>query len=187
MDFIQKQLPLEDLKLWGDNPRTISKDEFEKLKESIRRKPYYMNARPIVLSDRTGELIIIAGNQRYKAVRELGWTEAPCIVFHCETEEQEVEIAMVDNHNNGEWDTKKLAEKFMDYPLSEWLGSDWEKMAREFGTTEIDNLKEIEPEELPEEPKSKIGELYQLGNHRLLVGDSTKKETIERLMGGGNG
>lgn len=175
---------LTEMVLWEDNPRTISKDEFEKLKTSIERKPYYMNARPIVLSDRTGKNVIIAGNQRYKAVKALGWTEAPTITFHCETEEQEVEIAMVDNHNNGEWDTEALANKFMDYPLSEWLGSDWDKMAGEFDKVDLEEIKEVTPEEPPEEPKSKLGEIYQLGDHRLMVGDSTKPDQVARLMDG---
>lgn len=175
---------LKEMVLWEDNPRTISKDEFEKLKASIERKPYYMNARPIVLSDRTGKNVIIAGNQRYKAVKALGWTEAPTITFHCETEEQEVEIAMVDNHNNGEWDTEALANKFLDYPLEEWLGSDWTKMAGEFDKVDPDELKEVVPEEPPEEPKSQLGEIYQLGFHRLMVGDSTKPDQVAKLMDG---
>ena len=181
--FSQKTLKLSEMKLWDDNPRIISKDEFEKLKNSIKRKPYYLNARPIVVSDRTGENIIIAGNQRYKAIKELGFEEAPCIIFHCESKEQEVEIAMVDNHNNGEWDVEALANKFMDYPLNEWLGSDWEKLTGEFGKTE-----EVEEDEVPEvddQPaQTKLGDIYQLGNHRLMCGDSTKEEDVEKLMDG---
>ena len=177
--------PLEKMKLWEDNPRTISKSEFDKLKASIERKPYYMEARPIVLSDRTGTPTIIAGNQRYKAIKALGWKEAPYILFHCQTEEQEADIALTDNHNNGEWDTEVLANKFSDYPLEEWLGSDWEAIAEDFEGPDPDDLDEVEPEEIPEEPKSKSGELYALGQHRLLVGDSTSPATIAKLMGGG--
>lgn len=176
---------INELKLWEDNPRTISKEELERLKKSIKRKPYFMSARPIVLSDRTGEKVIIAGNQRYKAVKELGWAEVPCILFHCETEGQEVEIAMVDNHNNGEWDVEKLSEKFMDYPLEDWLGSDWEKLAGEFGK-ETKEVKEDEVPEVDDKPaKTKLGDIYQLGKHRLMCGDSTKTEDVEKLMGGG--
>lgn len=175
---------INELKLWEDNPRTISKEELERLKKSIKRKPYFMSARPIVLSDRTGEKVIIAGNQRYKAVKELGWAEAPCILFHCETEEQEVEIAMVDNHNNGEWDVQKLSEKFMNYPLEDWLGSDWEKLAGEFGK-ETKEVKEDEVPEVDDKPaKTKLGDIYQLGKHRLMCGDSTKEEDVEKLMNG---
>lgn len=175
--------PVSDLKLWGDNPRTISKSEIELLKKSIQEDPDFLEAMPIVLSDRTGELVIISGNQRYKACKALGYEKVPTILFHCQTEEEEVRIAMKANHNNGEWDVAMLADKFSDYPLDEWLGSDWEKMAGEFGK----ETKEIEEDEVPEvseEPaKTKPGEVYQLGNHRLMCGDSTSQEDVAKLMG----
>ena len=184
ISFDSGKLPLDKMVLWEDNPRTINKAEFDRLKESISRKPYYMNARPIVLSDRTGKLVIIAGNQRYKAIKDLGWAEAPAITFHCKTEAQEVEIAMVDNHNNGEWDTEKLANKFMDYPLDQWLGSDWEKMAGDFG--KVEEITEDEAPEVDEEApaNSKPGEVYILGGHKLMCGDSTSPEDMAKLVGG---
>lgn len=184
VDFEQKLLPLSELKLWKDNPRTISASELKALKDSIQRKPYFIYARPIVLSDRTGELIVIAGNQRYKALLELGWKEAPCIIFHCQTEEQEADIALTDNHNNGEWDVVALAENFGKFPLKDWLGSDWDKLAGELDKKEAKKLREVKPGPLPEEPKTKLGEMYQLGAHRLIIGDSTKQETLDTLLGG---
>ena len=183
VSFDTGNLPLTTMELWEDNPRTIDKAEFERLKDSIKRKPYYMNARPIVLSDRTGKLVIIAGNQRYKAIKELGWTEAPSITFHCKTEAQEVEIAMVDNHNNGEWDTEKLANKFMDYPLDQWLGSDWEKMAGDFG--KVEEITEDDVPEPEEEAQSRPGDIYILGGHKLMCGDSTDPADLKKLVGGG--
>lgn len=65
MEIIYRKL--EELKKLENNPRTISDEQLDKLKESIRNNPDYFEARPIILSDRTGELIIIAGNQRYDA------------------------------------------------------------------------------------------------------------------------
>lgn len=176
--------PLSEMHEWQDNPRKITNTELEKLKRSIERKPYYMNARPIVLSDRTGQNVIIAGNQRYKAVKALGWTEAPAILFHCKTEKEETEIAMVDNHNNGEWDAEKM-QKFLKFPLEEWLGSDWNKLAGQMDKINVDRLKEDIPPEPPAEPKSKLGDLYQLGEHRLLVGDATNAQDVQKLTGGG--
>lgn len=66
MEIIYRKI--EDLKKLGNNPRTISEEQMRILKESIHSNPDYFEARPIILSDRTGELVIIAGNQRYDAV-----------------------------------------------------------------------------------------------------------------------
>lgn len=94
---------LKDLKELPGNPRTIKKDQFEKLKESIKANQDYFEARPIILSDRTGELVILAGNQRYKAAKALGMTEVPTILLPNLTEEREREIIIRDNVENGDW------------------------------------------------------------------------------------
>lgn len=70
MEIIYRKL--EELKKLENNPRTISDEQLDKLKESIRNNPDYFEVEPIILSDRTGELIIIAGNQRYDACISLG-------------------------------------------------------------------------------------------------------------------
>ena len=67
------------------------------LKESIHSNPDYFEARPIILSDRTGELVIIAGNQRYDASVELGLSDVPTVLLHGLTEEREREIIIRDN------------------------------------------------------------------------------------------
>lgn len=177
---------LEDLNLWEDNPRKISKAELDRLKRSLERDPDFMQAMPIVLSDRTGKLVIISGNQRYKGCKALGWEEVPTVLFHCQTEEEEVRKAMIANHNNGEWDAEILVGKFSDYPLDEWLGTDWEKMAGSFAELSP----EIEEDEAPEAdeknpPITKPGDIYRLGNHKLMCGDSTKPDDMESLTGGG--
>ena len=63
---------LDELKKLENNPRTIKKKDFETLKKSVEENPDYFEARPIILSNRTGKLVIIAGNQRYKAARQSG-------------------------------------------------------------------------------------------------------------------
>ena len=77
MEIIYRKI--EDLKKLGNNPRTISEEQMRILKESIHSNPDYFEARPIILSDRTGELVIIAGNQRYEASVELGLSDVPKI------------------------------------------------------------------------------------------------------------
>lgn len=93
-----------------NNPRTISEEQLLKLQKSIQDNPDYFEARPIILSDRTGELIIIAGNQRYEACLQLGIKEVPTVLIPNLTEDREREIIIRDNVNNGEWDMARLFE-----------------------------------------------------------------------------
>lgn len=117
MEVIYRKL--SELKTLENNPRKITKEQLQKLKESIQNNPDYLEARPIVLSDRTGELVIIDGNQRYVACLELGMSEVPSVILHGLTEEREHEIIIRANVNNGEWDVSRLFEwNYMD--LMEW-------------------------------------------------------------------
>lgn len=101
---------VEELTLLEDNPRKISVEQMERLKESIDKNPDYFECRPVILSDRTGELVVIAGNQRVKAATAIGLEAVPTILLSGLTEEREKEIIIRDNVNNGEWDEELLAE-----------------------------------------------------------------------------
>lgn len=91
------------------NPRKWKNDsEIKNLAESIRKNPDFFEARPILLSDRTGVLMIIGGERRWEAAKHLGLTQAPSYLFHGLTEEREDEILMNDNIHAGEWDARKL-------------------------------------------------------------------------------
>lgn len=105
---------LEDLKLLKNNPRKISKVSMEQLIKSITDNPDYFEARPIILSDRTGELVIIDGNQRYKAAKKIGLKQVPTILLSGLTEEREMEIIIRANVNNGEWDNDILRDEWGD-------------------------------------------------------------------------
>lgn len=111
---------IADLKELPGNPRTIKKDQFEKLKTSIKDNADYFEARPIILSDRTGELVILAGNQRYKAAKAIGLKEVPTILLPNLTEEREKEIIIRDNVENGEWDWDALFNEWDTDKLQEW-------------------------------------------------------------------
>lgn len=112
--------PIAELRELPGNPRTIKKDQFEKLKKSIKDNADYFEARPIILSDRTGELVILAGNQRYKAAKAIGLKEVPTILLPNLTEEREKEIIIRDNVENGEWDMDALANEWDASQLEEW-------------------------------------------------------------------
>ena len=112
-----------------NNPRTISEEQLQKLQKSIQDNLDYFEARPIILSDRTGELIIIAGNQRYEACLQLGIKEVPTVLIPNLTEDREREIIIRDNVNNGEWDMDALANGWDVDELKDWgmdLPKEWE-------------------------------------------------------------
>jgi len=111
---------LGDLKKLANNPRTISADDFERLKQSIKNNPDYFMARPIILSDRTGELVIIGGNQRYEAAKSLGIESVPTFLLSGLTEQREREIIIRDNVNNGEFDWSMIANEWDTNELRDW-------------------------------------------------------------------
>lgn len=113
--------PLSELKPNPKNPRRSDPEGLENLKDSISRNPYYFAARPILLSDRTGELIIIAGERRSEAAAELGMTEVPTILLSGLTEEQEDEIMVRDNTHNGLWNIAALNLQWKGEDLSKWM------------------------------------------------------------------
>lgn len=111
---------LSDLKKLPNNPRFIKDADFERLCKSIKDNPDYFEARPLILSDRTGELVIIAGNQRYEAALFNQLAEAPTFLMKGLDEKREKEIIIRDNINNGQWDWDKLANEWDQINLNDW-------------------------------------------------------------------
>lgn len=117
---IVKYRSISEIKELPNNPRTISKDDFDRLKDSIIDNPEYFEGRPLILSDRTGELVVLAGNQRLRAAKAVGLKEVPTIVLQNLTEEKEKEIIIRDNVSNGRWDMELLANDFDLQDLQDW-------------------------------------------------------------------
>ena len=111
---------ISEIKLLENNPRTISDRQFKILCTSIKKNIDYFEARPLILSDRTGELVVIAGNQRYKAAEHLGLKEVPTYLMKNLTEETEREIVIRDNISNGDWDFDLLANEWDTDELEDW-------------------------------------------------------------------
>lgn len=108
MEIVYRKL--SEMKKLEGNPRKITPEQLSTLKESIQRNKDYFEARPLILSNRTGELVVIAGNQRYEACKQLGIDECPTVLLEGLTEEREKEIIIRDNVSNGEWDEELLKE-----------------------------------------------------------------------------
>ena len=125
---------------------------------------------PIIVDENN---VILAGHTRYKALKKLGRIECECIVKEGLTEEQKKKYRLLDNKTNelSDWDFDLLSD--------ELGGLDFGDLKLDWGIEEANELQEaVEDDyeiEVPEEPKAKLGQVYQLGRHRLMCGDSTKK------------
>ena len=135
---------LSEIKPLDNNPRYIKTDDFERLCASVQNNADYFECRPIILSDRTGELVIIAGNQRYKAAQEVGLLEVPTILLHGLTEAKEKEIVIRDNVQNGKWDYDILASGAWGEveELADWGVEGVDFLSSEEGTTTEEEPKE---------------------------------------------
>ena len=132
---VVKYMNTSDIKELVGNPRTITKEDFDRLKTSIKDNPEYFEARPLIVSDRTGEMVVIAGNQRLRAAKALGIEQVPAVVLHNLTEEKEKEIVIRDNVSNGRWDMDLLANNYDIGDLADWgvavnLKDDFEAASR---------------------------------------------------------
>lgn len=117
MEVIYRKL--SEMKKLDGNPRKITQEQLDTLKQSIERNKDYFEARLLILSNRTGELVIIAGNQRYEACKQLGIEECPTVLLEGLTEEREKEIIIRDNVSNGEWD-EELLQDWDAEDLADW-------------------------------------------------------------------
>lgn len=136
---------------------------------------------PIVVDK---NMVIIVGHTRYKAAKKLKLDKVPVVVATNLTDEQAKAYRLADNK------VGELADWNDDLLSDELVGIDDIDMS-DFGFDELDDHAELEDakdddfdEEPPEDPKSKLGQVYQLGRHRLMCGDSTKPEDVKTLMGG---
>ena len=170
------------------NPRKDLKPgdlEYEKLKRSIEQFGY---VEPVIWNKTTGR--VVGGHQRLKVLMDMGITEVDCVVVDMpEDKEKALNIAL--NKISGEWDKDKLA-----LLITDLQGADFDVSLTGFDPAEIDDLfkdsmkdgiKEDNFDvaaELEKPTITKAGDIWTLGRHRLICGDSTKEETFEQLMAG---
>lgn len=138
---IVQYIKVEDLIHLKNNPRNITKENMDKLVKSIKNNPDYFEVRPIIVSDRTGENVIIAGNQRLRAAKIIGLKEVPTAILHNLSEEKEREIAIRDNIELGDWDYEILANEWDEEELRQWGG---DNLVGGVGNGIVDELKNSE-------------------------------------------
>jgi DNA modification methylase len=167
---------ISEVKLNPNNPRLIKDDNFKKLVQSIKDFPEMLDIRPIVVN---ADMVILGGNMRFKACKEAGLKEVPIIIADNLTEEQQREFLIKDNVSGGEWDFEMLGNEWDTEQLEEW-GLE----VPSFETEVLEASEEDFDTTPPEEPITVLGDLYEMGEHRLLCGDSTDSDSVALLMNG---
>ena len=171
-----QRVPIGTIKNNPNNPRVIKDDKFKKLVQSIKDLPEMAEVRPVVVNT---DMVVLGGNMRLKAMREAGWKDVPIHVVDWDEDKQR-QFIIKDNVSGGEWDWEMLANEWDTEELQEW-GLD---------LPDFENGKELEAEEddyeMPDELKTDIvlGDLFEIGPHRLLCGDSTDSDAVAKLMDG---
>lgn len=138
--------PLKDLHPNPKNPRTGSESAVAELAESIKANPRFFEARPILVSDRTGRLVIIGGERRSEAAALLGMKEVPTILMTGLTEEMEDEIMVRDNSHAGQWDNKalrQLASQWNAEKVQDWLAQDDWRIDKDFTHVDEDEVNKL--------------------------------------------
>jgi DNA modification methylase len=165
------------------NPRLIKTEKFEKLKKSIEDNPEMLGMREVLVYPLGSKFVIIGGNMRFQACKELGFTEVPCKVLDKETTAEQLRaITIKDNVGFGEHDWELLANEWDSLELEEW-GID----VPSFNNDEQVLEAEEDDYEVPDggiETDIVIGDLFEIGEHRLLCGDSTDSDAVAKLMNG---
>jgi len=179
------QRNVSELIPYARNSRTHSEEQVAQIAASIKEFGW---TNPILVD---GEGVIIAGHGRLMAARKLGYTQVPTIELKDLTETQKKAYIIADNRLalNAGWDNEMLT-----IELNELLADGFALDILGFDTKELDAL--LEPEmlegltdedavpDVPEEPNTKLGDIYQLGRHRVMCGDSTSLSDVDTLMDG---
>ncbi len=186
-----EQIPIDQLRPDPANPRRISDDELDALERSLRQFGF---VQPVVARREDGT--VIAGHQRLVAARRLGLTSVPVIWLDLGAEQAQV-LGLALNKISGSWDDALLARLLADLQAMPDLdlslsGFDEDEVKELLRSLEVRERRERQEafdldealEEARRAPRTKPGDLWQVGDHRLLCGDATKPEDVDRLLGG---
>ena len=168
---------IQQIKNNENNPRIIKDYKFKQLVKSIKEFPEMLKLRPIVVNS---DMIVLGGNMRLKACKEAGLKEVWILKADELTEEQQREFIVKDNVGFGEWDWDVLANEWNNQQLEDW-GLD----LLPFEEEDVLEAKEDDFDTTPPEiAETVLGDLYEIGEHRLLCGDSTDSNQVAKLMNG---
>jgi len=181
-------LPLGQLRPATYNPRKALKPsdkEYQKIKNSIQEFGY---VEPIIVNY---DMTVIGGHQRLTVLKDLGYTEAQCVVLHIEDEAKVKALNIALNKISGEWNEQLLADLLVDLQDAQFnldlTGFEAPEIDQLFSKLHNKDIAEDDfdvEEELKNPPFSQAGDIWTLGRHRIICGDSTLPETFKLLMEG---
>lgn len=183
-----RTIPVGELKPAAYNPRKKLKagdKEYEKIKNSIQEFGY---VEPIICNY---DMTVIGGHQRLTVLKDLGYTEVQCVVVRIEDENKVKALNVALNKITGAWDEQLLADLLVDLKTqdfnTDFTGFEAPEIEQLFSKVHNKEIKEDDfdvDEELKKPTMSKLGDIWLLGRHRFICGDSTKPETYDVLMDG---
>ena len=168
------------------NPRQWTQADLDRLAASIEETPELLDARGAIVVPHKGKFVVLGGNMRLTAAKKLGLAEMPCAVLPADTPIETLKAVVIkDNGAFGAWDFDALANEWDDLPLTDWGVPAWKTEVDEEGyapqQVEEDDFNE---EENDIQERVHLGDIWLLGDHRVMCGDSTKAEDVDRLFNG---
>jgi DNA modification methylase len=184
-----KRIPIEKIELntgqiegLPANPRQWTRDDIDRIAASLKETPELFEMRPCIVYPHEGKYVLLAGNLRFCGARQNEMKDVPCCVVPRDTSIAKMkEIVLKDNGSWGAWDFDELANKWDDLPLTDWGVPAWEEEEEE------EELEAVEDDfDIPDEIETDIvlGDFFEIGEHRLLCGDSTDSDSVAKLMNG---
>lgn len=170
------------------NPRTWTQTEIDRLAKSLQETPELFEMRPLLVYQQGEEYVILGGNLRYEGAKKNKMQDCPAIVIPADTPVEKLkEIVLKDNSSFGDWNVQALAADWNDIDLSSWgVNVSWDEVLKEDLQPEKVEVKEDDFDAEKDAVKTRCSraDVWQLGEHRLMCGDSTSEEDIKILMGG---
>ena len=171
-----EEVLIKDIKPYKKNAKKHDKTQIDNVAESIRQFGF---AQPLVIDK---DNVLLIGHCRLLAAKKLKHKEVPCVRMDELTEEQVAKLRLLDNKlNESDWDYELLAEEVGDLDF-DGFDLDWGLEEDEEEQEQAEIVEDEAPEEV--DTRCKLGDIWQLGNHRLICGDSTDITVVDRLMDG---
>lgn len=167
------------------NPRQWTQADLDRLAASIEETPELLDARGAIVVPHKGKFVVLGGNMRLTAAKKLGLAEMPCAVLPADTPIETLKAVVIkDNSSMGAWDFDALANEWDDLPLTDWGVPAWKTEGDEEESPQQVEEDDFNEETDAVETRCKAGDIWQLGEHRLMCGDSTIEKNFQTLLNG---